>query len=99
MIRDLPLLRRLKQHIESPDVLGFDLGDGAAALEFLARLEMEVIEQLLPSSFNAREREQILNWIEESKGRLSDAELPPSEAQRRSEFRKSARGRRREIAG
>jgi hypothetical protein len=95
MIRDLPLLRRLEGHIESPDVLGFDLGDDTAVLEFLARLEMEAIEQLLPSSVNAREREQVLNWIEESKGRLSDAELPPSEAQRRSGFRKSARERRR----
>ena len=38
---------------------------------------------------------ELLNWVEERKGQLRDRELPMSETQRRAEYRKSSRKRRR----
>ena len=95
MGRQVRLLRKLERHIESHDVLGFDIGDGEDVLDFLARLEMGVVEHLLRGSLAEAERELVLNWIEERKGRLKDHELPRSEAERRAEVRRPMQRRRR----
>jgi len=88
MIRKDLLLRKVEAYIESRDVLGIDIGDENRALVFLARLEMGAAEALLPPTLTARERELVLNWIEEHKGQLQDADLPLEEARRRAEDRK-----------
>jgi hypothetical protein len=49
----------------------------------------------LRGSLAEAERELVLNWIEERKGRLKDHELPRSEAERRAEVRRSMQRRRR----
>jgi hypothetical protein len=81
------LLFRLEEHIESLEVLGFDVGTGEEVIDFLARLEMEVVEHLLESGLSLDERESVLNWVEERKGELQDGELPLSEARRRRDGR------------
>jgi hypothetical protein len=88
MIRKDLLLRKIEAYIESRDVLGVDIGDEHRVLTFLARLEMGAAEALLPPALTARERELVLNWIEERKGELSDGDLPLAEARRRAEDRK-----------
>jgi hypothetical protein len=90
-----PLLRKLEEHIEAQSILGFDVGNGEEVIDFLARLEMEVVEQLLADNFTDPERELLLNWVEERKGQLVDHELPPSEARRRADHRKVIKRRRR----
>jgi hypothetical protein len=89
------LLRKIEQHIESQTILGLDVGDGEEVIDFLARLEMGVVEQLLAGNFTDQERELILNWVEERKGQLLDHELSESEAQRRAEHRKLLKRKRR----
>ncbi|MEX2281943.1 MAG: hypothetical protein WEE89_05630 [Gemmatimonadota bacterium] len=88
------LLRKLEQQIESQDILGFDIGEGEEVVDFLARLEMDAVEQFLNTEFTDHERELVLNWVEERKGQLRDHELPALEAERRAEHRKRIRRRR-----
>lgn len=90
-----PLLVRVERHLESPAILGFEVGDHQDVIDFLARLEMEAVEQLLRSGFADDERELVLNWIEERKGELDDDELPAAEARRRAEHRERMRKGRR----
>lgn len=88
MIRKDLVLRKIEAYLESRDVFGFDVGDEQWVLTFMARLEMGAAEALLPPTLSAREREFVLNWIEERKGELADADLPYEEARRRVENRK-----------
>lgn len=88
------LLLKLEERIESPDFLGFDVGTGEEVIDFLARLEMEVVEHLLGNGLSMDERESVLTWVEERKGQLRDQELPFSEAQRRAEYRRGLKKKR-----
>ena len=90
-----PLLRKVEEHIEAQTILGFDVGNGEEVIDFLARLEMEVVEQLMDDTFSDSERELLLNWVEERKGQLVDHELPASEAQRRADHRRVIKRKRR----
>lgn len=88
------LLQRLEHHLESERVLGFDIGHGRRIIDFLARLEMGDIEQLLGDAFRHAERERVLNMVEERKGELDGRELPPVEAAQRDRLLRMMRARR-----
>lgn len=81
------LLARLETHLESLHSLGFEVGQGAEVIDFLASLrDMGVVETLLHGApFTARERERVLNLVEERMGELSP------KTRWRSRFRRWAR--------
>jgi hypothetical protein len=91
--RDVRLLERLEAHLESDELLGLDLGDGHAVVDFLARLSMGDVEALLGDAFSASDRKRILAIIEHHKGGLDERELPPEEARARAEALAAMRGR------
>ena len=95
---DIRLLQRLEAHLESSELLGVDVGEGVAILDFLARLPMDAVEQLVSSPLNDEDCRRILALVEHRKGQLDGHELPDSEAQRREDelraMRKRARQRR-----
>jgi len=80
---DLRLLDAPEEHLESEAVLGVDIGDGHGIPGFLARLEMEHVEALLPLTFSTKERATVLCLVVHRKGRLPAHELPGSEARER----------------
>ena len=70
------LLSRLEAHLESGEVMGLEVGRGPEVIDFLATLrDMSHVEGLL-LGFDAspREREWLLNQVEEGIGRLAERE-------------------------
>ena len=80
---DIRLLDRLEAHLESSELLGVDVGDGRAALDLLARLPMDAVEQLVSSPLSDDDRGRVLALVEHRKGQLARHELPDSEARER----------------
>jgi hypothetical protein len=66
------ILTKLKSHLESGDILGFDVGEGEEVVSFLARLgDMDAVQALLiDSPLSAGERKAVLEWVEERRDEL-----------------------------
>ena len=88
---DVRVVARVRSHLESPEILGVDIGDEEQVLLFLTRLSMEDVEALVGSTLAPNELERLLTVVEHRKGLLEDHELPASEAQRRVELVESLR--------
>jgi hypothetical protein len=88
---DVRLLDRVEAHLESYEILGVDVGDGWAALDFLASLPMGDVEALLRGGLDERDLRRILVLVEHRKGQLEQDELPFTEAQDRADALESMR--------
>jgi hypothetical protein len=66
------ILTKLKSHLESGDILGFDVGEGEGVVSFLAGLgDMDAVRALLiDSPLSEGERKAVLEWVEERRDEL-----------------------------